>query len=87
MASRNFEKRQTKKRKAAQAEERYIAALRREAVLFEGVTQRNAAVMSKAGLEATVKRGKRRRGLTGAPIGLPLALAAAAFLELSRRRS
>lgn len=77
MASRNFEKRQTKKRKARQAEERYIAALRREAVNFEGVTERYAATMSKERLEETIKRGKRRQGLTGAPIGLPLAMAAA----------
>ena len=85
MASRNFEKRQTKKRKAAQAEERYISALRREAVLYEGITERIAACMSKERLEETIKRGKRRKGLTGAPIGLPLSMAAAALLATYRR--
>jgi len=86
MASRNFEKRQTKQRKAAQAELRYIAALRREAVLYEGFTERNVAHMSKARLEEVVRRGKRRKGITGAPIGFPLALAAAALM-LPRTRS
>ena len=82
MASRNFEKRQTKKRKTAQAEARYIAALRREAVLYQGVTERHAARMSKERLEETIKHGKRRIGITGAPIGFPLGLA----MAMLRRR-
>ena len=85
MASRNYEKRQTQKRKTAQAEQRYLAALRREAVLYEGITERYAAKMSKARLEETVKRGKRRKGLTGAPIGIQLSMAAASLLAAYRR--
>lgn len=85
MASRNYHKNRLKERQAKKAEDRYIAALRREAVLYEGVTQRNAAAMSKERLEETVKRGKRRRGITGAPIGFPLSLALAAFLTTRER--
>lgn len=83
MASRNYHKRRTKERKQRQAEDRYVAALRREAVLYEGVTEARAARMSKERLEETVKRGKRRKGITGAPIGFPLALAAAALRRQS----
>jgi uncharacterized protein (TIGR03382 family) len=84
MAGRNYHKNQMKRRKAKQAEECYIAALRREVVNYEGTTERGAARMSKEAMEGVIRRGKKRQGITGAPIGFPLAMAAAALLG-SRR--
>lgn len=79
------QKRRTAKRKAKQREESYVRALRKAAVMYEGVTGRNAARMSRERLEETVRRGKARRSLHPLGIGLPLALAAAASLKQGSR--
>jgi hypothetical protein len=81
MASRNYHKNQLKKRQKKKAETRYVEALRREAVRYEGVTERGAARLSKERLQEVIRLGKLRKGITGAPVGSPLALAAAALLR------
>lgn len=75
--------RKTARRKKAQAERRYVEALRREVTRYEcyGKPER----MSKERMEEIVKRGKPRRGLTGVGYGLPLAVAAAALLNATER--
>jgi hypothetical protein len=84
MASRNYHKRRAKERKIEQAERAYVEALRRQAVRYEHVTERSAARMSKERLEETIRHGKLRKGLTGAPIGL---LPAEAFARLAAAQS
>lgn len=64
-------RRATQRRKKRQAEEKYIAALRVEAVNFEGAGPNAVKRMSKERLEEIVSKGKRRKGITGAPIGAP----------------
>lgn len=84
MAGRNHQARRTQRRKAEQAERRYVEALRREVTRYESYG--NPDRMSKERMEEIVKRGKLRHGLTGVGYGIPLAMAAAAFLELSPSR-
>lgn len=79
--------RKTARRKIAQAEARYIEALRREATLYEGVHGHNVRGMSKEALERIMKTGKRRRGITGVGHGMPLAMAAARLLTAMERKN
>jgi len=71
MSSNAKNRRATKRRKDRQAEEKYVAALRREAVNFEGAGPNAVKRMSKERLEEVVRKGKRRQGITGAPWGAP----------------
>lgn len=71
MSSNAKHRRATQRRKDRQAEEKYVAALRREAVNFEGAGPNAVKRMSKERLEEVVRKGKRRRGITGGPLGAP----------------
>lgn len=78
MAGSAKQKRATKRRKERQREVRELAALRLEVRNYEGVGSWAADRMSAERCREIIRRGKRRRGLTGAPLGLTMAMVAAA---------
>jgi len=65
MAGRNFHKNRTKERKQRQADARDLAMLRKKALAYEGVTERNVQSKSAQQLRRIVALGKYRPHLFG----------------------